>query len=684
MADSSKSTAAKILAVLGALWLVLWQLTFKKEKGKSRAGVAPLAPSGSAAEPHQQAQWWWLEWHMGHLRKAGRRVRAAVVGGRLGAADAAAWREFFAAPGLDVYAADAEPGAGAIRLNGSCAAESSMQGIVQQLAPGADVVVDLGDSPDPSEQQVVRWRSCFAPLLRPGGIWVVEHAGKAYGDPGAPLDANSSMIAVGRIAVDQINRRNWDRGEGEWSVKTTILFPGVQHVQTVLFAENTVILSRKGRWGDTWDQMIYLLGTWCLLPPPSVKTRHVDSVSGDHGQPPSYLYRAGGPTWGGQQYSNPACAVDEPGPGDNASAACAAAAERATAAAEAGQGMPEVPTLGSNYSEPIMDGMSKSDKLGGSHFERVNTGHGYDRWYQWFFDPVRDRKLQMLEVGLATGESSIMWSKYFKNAKLIGMDYVFDIPEEEPVRKDGVITLFLGDQGNPEHLKRMVKTFGEASMDLIVDDGGHIGSAQIQTFKVLFRDLLRPGGTFVIEDIEGSYLGRHVMYSNMLYGGLQKRGTLIEVSKLFVDTVNRPYWSATGHRCVLETGADAMIETIFFAENYVAFTKKGRPRKSPQPPTTPPPKAPPPPRPPRAPQQGREPAPLMSERSWDGSWYIPRPQCNATMSGHYPGWLPAAPLRKHTRGRPQCVDPQVLLSHGGKRRVRGAQAAALLGRRSRR
>eukprot|EP01062_Namystynia_karyoxenos_P056478 TRINITY_DN47438_c0_g1_i1.p1 TRINITY_DN47438_c0_g1~~TRINITY_DN47438_c0_g1_i1.p1 ORF type:complete len:739 (+),score=140.94 TRINITY_DN47438_c0_g1_i1:78-2219(+) len=706
MAADRLGAAGRILAVLGVLWLGLWQLTFKKEKGKAApvrdaAGAPPgqphaapgpvlaaAAPAGGAPSPAPRAQpapqqgagaqhpamrWWWLEWHARHLRKAGRKVRAVAVGGRLGAADAAAWRAFFADPGVDIWAADADPDAGVVPLRGSCDKEQDVQGIADQLGePRADIVVDLGSPADPSGQ-VAAFSHCFGPLLRPGGAWVAEQAAKAYGDPwigrGAPLDANGSIIAVGRLAVDQINRRYWDHGVGENSIKTIVLFPGLQYVQTVLFAEDTVIFSRKGRWADSWEQTIYLLGTWCLLPPPTLTTRNVDSISGDHGQPPTWSYRAGGPSWGGQ-YWNPPCAANESSPADNATAECVEAAERVRAAAEAGQGMVEIPSLGSDYSEPRMDGMSKSDKLGGSHYERRDTRHGYDRWYQWFFDPLRDRKLRMLEVGLATGESSIMWSKYFKDAKLFGMDYVFEIPEDEPVRKDGVITLVLGDQGNPDHLRRMVKTLGELSMDIIADDGGHIGTAQVQTFKILFRDLLRPGGIFVIEDIEGSYLGRHVAYGNMLYGGLHKRGTLIEVSKLFVDTINRPHWSPSEHRCVLETGTDAMVESVFFAENYIAYTKKGRPKGSPQPPAVPIRRSQ---QPARIPPLAERSAVAMADKTWDGSWYIPRPQCGPTSSGPYSGWLPVAPNRRHTRGRPQCVDPMILQGHGkgGRGRKRG-------------
>eukprot|EP01062_Namystynia_karyoxenos_P018138 TRINITY_DN16743_c0_g1_i1.p1 TRINITY_DN16743_c0_g1~~TRINITY_DN16743_c0_g1_i1.p1 ORF type:complete len:683 (+),score=220.63 TRINITY_DN16743_c0_g1_i1:120-2168(+) len=605
-----------------------------------RAPPPPLGPPPAPAGPPPApapGRWWWLEWHMGHLRKQGRPVRAVVLGGQLAASDAAALHAFFAPAGLELFA-NAEPGAKATALGSDCSSTQGLLGIAMQLDPTrADAVIDLGLSSDPSEQ-VRSWRHCFKGLLRPGGLWVAEQAGKAYGDPGAPLNANRSMIALGRLAVDQINRRAWD------PLKDTVLYPGAQYVQTVFFAENLVIFSLKGLWDDqSWDSMVFYLGPAARDAAPRRVLRDVDGITGTHDQPPTYSYHAGGTTWEGK-YANPACAADEPGFG-KVHAACAEAAAEVQAAAAAGQGMQEIPQLGAPYSKPVMDFMSNSDKLGGSTPHRRGTVHGYDRWYQWYFDPLRHRKqLRFTEVGLSTGQSSILWRSYFADVDLYGMDYMLEIFANATVQKKGGITLFSGDQGNPAHLRRMIKQFGELSMDVIIDDGGHIPTGQLNTFKMLFRDLLRPGGIFSVEDLEGSYMGRHGMYGVKLYGGLQKRGTFVEIAKLFVDTLNRAYWDPKREHCVLETGADAQIETIFFAENVVIFTKKGRPPSRPHPPDAATAPKPPPP-PPRPAPQAEQPAEPMSGTTWDGTWHLPRPQCEATASGPGPDWNPPQPPR---------------------------------------
>ena len=41
-------------------------------------------------------------------------------------------------------------------------------------------------------------------------------------------------------------------------------------------------------------------------------------------------------------------------------------------------------------------------------------------------------------------------------------------------------------------------------VELIVDDGSHVPEHQILSFNFLFKNLLSPGSTYIIEDIETS------------------------------------------------------------------------------------------------------------------------------------------------------------------------------------
>ena len=46
---------------------------------------------------------------------------------------------------------------------------------------------------------------------------------------------------------------------------------------------------------------------------------------------------------------------------------------------------------------------------------------GYDRWYEWFLEPLRGSKFKLFEIGLLGGASADLWRKYLPSAELFGM-----------------------------------------------------------------------------------------------------------------------------------------------------------------------------------------------------------------------------------------------------------------------
>jgi len=63
--------------------------------------------------------------------------------------------------------------------------------------------------------------------------------------------------------------------------------------------------------------------------------------------------------------------------------------------------------------------------------------------------------------------------------------------------------------------------------DIIIDDGGHTMNQQKTSFFNLIS-LVRPGGIYVIEDLETSYVGSYG-------GGYLKPSTTISFLKTFID-----------------------------------------------------------------------------------------------------------------------------------------------------
>ena len=66
-----------------------------------------------------------------------------------------------------------------------------------------------------------------------------------------------------------------------------------------------------------------------------------------------------------------------------------------------------------------------AQSVGGDKF----YGHNYISKYEKYFDNLRKKRLNILEIGIGGydnprngGESLLMWSKYFKNSSILGAD----------------------------------------------------------------------------------------------------------------------------------------------------------------------------------------------------------------------------------------------------------------------
>ena len=125
-----------------------------------------------------------------------------------------------------------------------------------------------------------------------------------------------------------------------------------------------------------------------------------------------------------------------------------------------------------------------------------NTLHTYIPVYQKLFEPYQNKNIKILEVGISTGSSLILWSKYFSNAEIHGADIQFEELKRDQLNLHTKLKLHLGDSTK--------KTFTETldNYDIIIDDGSHVPEDQISTYKNLIGKL-NDGGIYIIEDIDG-------------------------------------------------------------------------------------------------------------------------------------------------------------------------------------
>ena len=126
-----------------------------------------------------------------------------------------------------------------------------------------------------------------------------------------------------------------------------------------------------------------------------------------------------------------------------------------------------------------------------------STGHCYiECFYESLFKNYKEKEGHLLEIGVETGTSLLLWYLYFSKMKIHGIDIEdkrYGSPEE--------ITI---EQFDTTDLSPSLKKYVEKNLkkiDIIIDDGDHRWISQFQT-AVNFFPTLKDEGVYIIEDIE--------------------------------------------------------------------------------------------------------------------------------------------------------------------------------------
>jgi hypothetical protein len=134
--------------------------------------------------------------------------------------------------------------------------------------------------------------------------------------------------------------------------------------------------------------------------------------------------------------------------------------------------------------------------------------HGYTRLYERHLSARRTTVRRLLEIGVGGikswrgyetpegGQSLRMWSDYFPNAEVIGIDIHAKEVSGPRIRFEQ------GDQSDPDFLQALIEKY--APFDIVIDDGSHIGRHIIASFGALWSALV-PGGIYAIEDLALAY-----------------------------------------------------------------------------------------------------------------------------------------------------------------------------------
>lgn len=117
--------------------------------------------------------------------------------------------------------------------------------------------------------------------------------------------------------------------------------------------------------------------------------------------------------------------------------------------------------------------------------------HSYIPVYEELFAPLRYREdIQLLEVGVDSGNSLRLWAEYFPSAYIFGIDIT---PSEIAHPRVKTYT-------SPQEEPSVAWPFTDEQLDVIIDDAGHFPDHQ-RACQAHLWPKLKPGGLYIIEDL---------------------------------------------------------------------------------------------------------------------------------------------------------------------------------------
>eukprot|EP00386_Alphamonas_edax_P011816 GDKI01037176.1.p1 GENE.GDKI01037176.1~~GDKI01037176.1.p1 ORF type:complete len:353 (-),score=87.74 GDKI01037176.1:19-1026(-) len=198
--------------------------------------------------------------------------------------------------------------------------------------------------------------------------------------------------------------------------------------------------------------------------------------------------------------------------------------------------------------------------------------HNYEFVYEKYLPKYRHtlkRPVRLLEIGLGCnmlygpGSSYKFWLDYFPHVQLYFIEGDGRCVE---LMKDHVqqATVYIGDQANMTFLQQVVQSTG-GNFDVIVDDGGHMSTQQLNSLEVLFPSLAT-GGVYILEDLFASYMPEWDPY-------IPRHQTAIEETKRMIDQLNKKFTRKEGSQMHLPHNlgriaqlADLMLSVDCFHE----------------------------------------------------------------------------------------------------------------------
>jgi len=141
--------------------------------------------------------------------------------------------------------------------------------------------------------------------------------------------------------------------------------------------------------------------------------------------------------------------------------------------------------------EEIVDN-SRTDK---------NTLHSYLPLYQKLLESKKETAKNVLEVGIYLGGSIKLWSDFFTNAKVYGLDIMNIDNVWEGIKNKENIILYTSTNAYDDNFFIANFLHKNIKCDFMLDDGPHSLESMKQFIK-LYSQIMTDDGILIIEDVQ--------------------------------------------------------------------------------------------------------------------------------------------------------------------------------------
>ena len=127
--------------------------------------------------------------------------------------------------------------------------------------------------------------------------------------------------------------------------------------------------------------------------------------------------------------------------------------------------------------------------------------HKYHTVYEPDFEPLKDKEINILEVGIFKGDSIKVWLDYFPNATIYGIDVFTRISSKDiEILEHERVKWLKADSTSYGVVNSIKKEWPRIRFDIIIDDGLHTPDANAKTLNNLYP-LLKKEGKYYVEDV---------------------------------------------------------------------------------------------------------------------------------------------------------------------------------------